>query len=168
MIVVVSEPLLDLSRFIIGCVLLTGPVAWGMWVFLKRRWGRSYDGPQDVGSEEILEELKSEYAPCRWTVIRTQAEYLPFLFECIRENIDGGFEDPQVMSLLERIELQRPNEERRAVFTVVSEGKRSDLHLRWVRDACDRIEMRVQGLPVVIRALREYKRKIPKAVPVSC
>jgi hypothetical protein len=99
-------------------------------------------------------------------VIRTQTEYLPFLFECIRENIDGGFEDPQVISLLDRVELHKPDQERSAMFTVVSAGKRSDLHMRWRRDAWDRIELRVQGAPAIIRALREHKRRIPKAVTV--
>ena len=160
-----SEPLKDLSRFIILCVIVAWPVGWAMTVWLKRRWGRVYDD-KEASSEEILRELKREFTPSRRTVIRTQTEYLPFLFECIRENIDGGFEDPQVKSLLGRVDLQKPDHERSAVFTVVSAGKRSDLHLRWRRDAWDRIELRVQGAPPIIRALREHKRRIPKAVTV--
>ena len=140
------------------------PVAWGLVVFFKRRWDRSYDGAVDVSSEEILEELDREFAPVRRTTIRTQTEYLPFLFECIRENIDSGFEDPQMISLLERIERHRPDEERSARFTVVSGRRRSDLQLRWVRDSCDRIKLRIQGAPSLIRALSDYKRRIPGAV----
>jgi len=158
------EPLLDLSRFFYLSVILSGPLAWGLIVFFKHRWGRSYDGTVEASSEEILRELDREFTPLRRTTIRTQTEYLPFLFECIRENIDSGFEDPQVISLLERIELHRPNEERRAMFSVVSGQQRSDLHLRWVRDSCDRILLRVQGAPPVIRALRLHKRVIPKAL----
>ena len=90
------EPLQALSRFIFLCVLLTGPVAWGLVVLFKRRWGRGYDGAVEASSEEILEELDREFTPLRRTTIRTQTEYLPFLFECIRENIDSGFEDPQM------------------------------------------------------------------------
>ena len=133
----------------------------------KRRWGRVYDG-KEASSEEILGELKKAYAPSRQAVIRTQTEYLPFLFECIRENIDEGFEDPQMLSLLERVQLHKADQERKAVFTVVSSGQRSDLHMRWTRDACDRIELHFQGEPKLIRALREYRRKIPKSVMSSC
>lgn len=161
-----SEPLKDLSRFIILCVLLAGPVAWVLVVLLKRRWGRTYEGRQ-AGSQEILDELKSEFTPTRRTVIRTQTEYLPFLFESIRENIDGGIEDAQIISLLERIELHKPDHERSAMFSVISGGQRSDLHLRWTRDSWDRIELRIQGAPHIIRALREHKRRIPKAVTGS-
>lgn len=158
------EPLLALSRFFYICVLLAGPIAWILIVFFKRRWGRDYDGRVEVSSKEILEELDREFTPVRRTTIRTQTEYLPFLFECIRENIDSGFDDPQVISLLERIELHRPDEERSAVFNVVTGQQRSELHMRWVRDSCDRIQLRIQGSPPVIRALRDHKRRIPKAV----
>jgi len=162
-----SEPIKDLSRFIVLCVIVAWPVGWAMTVWLKRRWGRAYEA-KETSSEEILSELKSGFTPSRRTVIRTQTEYLPFLFEVIRENIDGGFEDPQMISLLERIQLHKPDQERHAMFTVVSAGKRGDLHLHWRRDACDRIELRVQGPPHIVRALREHKRKIPKAVPGYC
>lgn len=162
-----SEPLNDLSRFIILCVVFTGPVAWVLWKILKHRFERFYEAPE-TSSEEILSELKQAYAPSRQTVIRTQTEYLPFLFECIRENIDEGFEDPQMISLLERIQLHKPDQERKAVFTVVSSGKRSDLHMRWTRDACDRIELRVQGAPAIIRALRDHKKKVPRSVMRFC
>jgi hypothetical protein len=158
------EPLQALSRFIYISVLVAGPVAWGLVVVLKRRWGRDYDGRVEASSEEILEELDREFTPLRRTTIRTQTEYLPFLFECIRENIDSGFEDPQVISLLERIEFQRPDQERGARFTVVSGRQRSDLHIRWVRDSCNRIRLRIQGAPPVIRALRDHQRRIPGAV----
>jgi hypothetical protein len=134
-------------------------------VFLKRRWGRVFDGPANVTSDEILAELKREYTPSRKTVIRTQTEYLPFLFERIRETIDEGFEDPQVHSLLDRIELHRAGEERRAVFSIVHTGTRSELHLRWIRDAWDRIELHVQASPGIIRALRDFKRTIPRGLP---
>lgn len=156
--------MLALSRFFYLCVILAGPVAWGLVVIFKHRWGRSYDGAVEASSEEILAELASEFTPVRRTTIRTQTEYLPFLFECIRENIDSGFEDPQMYSLLERIEFQRPDQERSARFTVVSGRQRSDLHLRWVRDSCNRILLRIQGAPPIIRALRDHKRRIPRAV----
>jgi hypothetical protein len=158
------DPMLALSRFIYLCVIFAGPVAWVLVIVFKRRWGRGYDGAVEASSEEIIAELAREFPPSRKTTIRTQTEYLPFLFECIRENIDSGFEDPQMYSLLERIELHRPDEERTALFTVVSGHQRSDLHMRWVRDSCDRILLRIQGAPPIIRALREYKRRIPRAV----
>lgn len=158
------DPMLALSRFIYICVIVTGPVAWCLVVIFKRRSSRAYDGAMESTSEEILAELNREFNPVRRTTIRTQTEYLPFLFECIRENIDSGFEDPQMISLLERIQIHRPDQERRAMFTVVSGKQRSDLHLRWVRDSCDRILLRIQGAPKVIRALRDHQRRIPRAV----
>lgn len=158
------EPLHALSRFILICVLVAGPVAWGLIVYLKRHYGRIYDGHVESTPDEILKELDREFPTVRRTTIRTQTEYLPFLFECIRENIDSGFEDPQMISLLERIQIHRPDEERCAMFTVVSGNRQSDLHMRWVRDSCDRIELRIQGSPKVIRALRDHKRRIPRAL----
>ena len=158
------EPLQALSLFTYLCVFLSIPAAWGLLVFFKRRWGRAYDGAVEASSEEILEELDREFTRFSRTTIRTQTEYLPFLFECIRENIDSGFEDPQMYSLLQRIEIHRPDEERCAMFTVVSNHQRSDLHLRWVRDSCDRIFLRIQGAPQIIRALRQHQRCIPKAL----
>lgn len=162
------EPLQALSRFFIMSPLIVGLVAWAMVVLLKRRCNRAYDGPREASSEEILAELDREFTPCRRTTIRTQTEYLPFLFECIRENIDSGFEDPQMISLLSRIELHRPDQERSAMFTVMTGEQRSDLHLRWVRDSCDRILLRIQGSPGIIRALRDHQRKIPKAAVGLC
>lgn len=158
------DPFLALSRFIYICVIVTGPIAWCLVVLLKRRSNRLYDGAVEFTSDEILDEIDREFTPVRRTTIRTQTEYLPFVFECIRENIDSGFEDPQMISLLERIEIHRPGQERRAMFTVVSGRQRSDLHLRWVRDSCDRILLRIQGAPTVIRALRDHRRRIPRAV----
>jgi hypothetical protein len=158
------EPLLALSRFFYLCAFLALPVAWILVMIFKHRCGLAYDGAVEASSEEILEEIDREFVPSKRTTIRTQTEYLPFLFECIRENIDSGFGDPQVISLLERIEFHRPDQERRAMFTVVSGHKCSDLHLRWVRDSCDRIRLCIQGAPPIIRALREQQRRIPRAL----
>lgn len=158
------EPMLSLSHFFYLCGALTIPVGWVLWILLKNHYDSAYDRTVEASSEEILEELDREFRPLRRTTIRTQAEYLPFVFECIRENIDAGFEDPQVMLLLERIESHRPDEERSARFTVVSRRQPCDLHLRWVRDSCDRILLRIQGAPPVIRALKDHQRRIPRAL----
>ena len=157
------EPLLALSRFYYICAILMGPLAWGLVVLFKRYWSRSYDGVTETSAEEILEELDREFTPFRRTSLRTQTEYLPFVFECIRENIDSGFGDPQVISLLERIELQRPDEEHHARFTMISGIQQIDLHIRWMRDACGRISLHFQSSPEIIRALKAHKRKIPGA-----
>ena len=159
-----DAPWLDLSRFCYICGLLILPVSWVLVVLFKHRWEHAYDGMVEASSKEILEELDREFIQCRRTTIRTQTEYLPFVFECIRENIDSGFEDPQMISLLRRIEVHRPDEERSAMFTVVSDRQRSDLHMHWVRDSCDRILLRIQGTPSVIRALRDHQRRIPGAL----
>ncbi len=158
------EPLQALSQFCYICGILVIPVAVVLVVIFKNRWSRSYDGNVEASSEEILAELDREFAPSRRTTIRTQTEYLPFLFESIRENIDSGFEDPQVISLLHRIENHKAGEERSAMFSVMSGKKRSDIHMQWVRDSCDRILLHIQGEPTVIRALRDHQRRIPKAV----
>lgn len=161
-----ADPIDDLSRFILISVLLAWPLGWAAYGILKRRWEKAYDDEKEANPEDTVRELEREFSPCRRTVIRTQTEYLPFLVECIREQIDGGLEDTQMFSLLERIEIHRPGEERRAVFHVAEGGKRSDLHLKWKRDAWDRIELHVQGSPRIIRALKRFKRRIPEAAPV--
>lgn len=163
------EPLQAMSRFLylIGALLI--PVAWIGVVLLKRRWDRTYEGTvPEASPEEIVGELEREFAPSRQTIVRTQTEYLPFLFECIRENIDSGFEDAQVISLLHRIGFQKPGREWGAVFPVTAGDWRGDLQLRWTRDACDRIVLKFQAAPVVIRALRSYRKKIPGAVMEVC
>lgn len=157
------EPVLSLARFFYVCGFLMIPATVVLWILFKRHYDRAYDGAE-ASPEEVVEELDREFPAYQWTTIRTQTEYLPFLFECIRENIDSGFEDPQVISLLQRIELHRPDEQRSAMFTVVSDNEPSDLHMRWVRDSCDRILLRVQGAPPVIRALKKHKRRIPAAL----
>lgn len=159
-----SEPFQDLSRFLVIAV----PAAWLagllLWWLLRRHLHRAHDRLGEADTEEILGELKSEFAPSRRTVIRTQTEYLPFVFECIRENIDEGFEDPQVLPLLERIDRHRPDEERSAMFMIGFGGRRGEIHMRWTRDACDRIVLHIQGPPHIVRALKKHNRKIPKAL----
>lgn len=152
-----------LSNFFLIAVAVSWPLAFLLIWFLKRHWGGQYDRLGESSSEEMLDELKREYAPRKRTVIRTQTEYLPFVLECIRENIDSGLEDLQVQSLLERIERHRPDEERRAVFVVEIDGQPREVRLRWTRDASDRIELHVQAPPAVVSALKEHKKRIPKA-----
>ncbi|RYD48084.1 MAG: hypothetical protein EOP85_04280 [Verrucomicrobiaceae bacterium] len=163
-VVSLMEPVQALSQFCYICGILLIPLTGLLVLFLKRRWDRNYDRTVEASSEEILAELDREYGTSRRTTIRTQTEYLPFLFESIRENIDSGFEDPQVISLLHRIETHKAGEERSAMFSVMSGRKRSDIHMQWVRDSCDRIQLHIQGAPPVIRALRDHQRRIPKAV----
>lgn len=158
------EPLLALSRFYYICAILMAPLAWVLVVLFKRYWSRGYGGEVEASPEEVLEELDREFPTFRRTSLRTQTEYLPFLFECIRENIDSGFEDSQMISLLERIERQRPDEDHSARFTVTSGSQQIDLQIRWNRDACGRISLHIQGSPAIIRALKEHKRKIPGAI----
>lgn len=162
------QPVQALSTFIFVCVAVTGPVAWGMWVLLKRRYDRAYENAPEASTEEILRELDREFTPSRRTTVRTQTEYLPFLLECIHKEVDSGFGETQMIWLLRRIEFHRPDEEKRAMFTVAIGKQRSDLHFRWVRDACDRILLRIQGDPDIIDALREHKKRIPRAIAVGC
>lgn len=153
----------DLATFLIAGVLIGWPTALFLIWLLRRRCERKLDALGECSSEEMLEELDSAFTPQARVTIRTQTEYLPFVIETIREQIDHGLEDQQVRTLIERIDHQRPHHERRAVFPVESKGVTSNLALEWVRDDRDRIELRVHAAPEIIRALREHKRRIPKA-----
>lgn len=160
-----TEAPADLSTFLIACVLIGWPTALAMMWWLRRRCERKLDRVGEVSSEEILDELDSAYAPQRGITIRTQTEYLPFLVETIREQIDRGLGDQQVQSLIERIDHQRPYHERHAMFPVENKGITSNLSLQWVRDAQDRIELKVRAAPGIIQALRNHKKQIPRAKP---
>lgn len=134
---------------------------------MRRRMETEYERMGESSAEEMLDELETAYSPRQTVRIGTQTEYLPFVFESIREIAENGFDDKQMLSLLKRIEFHRPHEVRQAVFPIEVAGKTSDLHLRWSRDASDRIELRVTAAPKIIRALRAQKKKIPKAALVK-
>lgn len=154
-----------------GLLALAALAAWWLLLLLgwlmRRRMLEEYDRLGEASSEEILDELESAYSPRQTVRIGTQTEYLPFVFESIRETAENGFDDKQMLSLLRRIEAHRPDEVRQAVFPVEVAGKTSDLFLQWSRDAHDRIQIRITAAPKIIRALREQKKKIPKAVVVK-
>ncbi|WP_367870989.1 hypothetical protein [Luteolibacter sp. Populi] len=149
-------------------IALTGLAVWALVMLLgwlvRRRWVREYEQLGEASSEEMLDELESAYSPRQTVRIHTQVEYLPFVFESIRVIAENGFDDKQMLSLLNRIETHRPHEVRQAVFPIEVAGKRSDLYLQWSRDPSDRIDLRVTAAPKIARALREQKKKIPKAV----
>ena len=153
---------------LLGAAALT---VWALLVLLgwmiRRRIMAEYERLGESSSEEMLDELESAYSPRQTVRIGTQTEYLPFVFESIREIAETGFDDKEMLSLLERIDFHRPDEVRQAVFPVVVSGKTSDLFLQWSRDASDRIQLRVTAAPKIIRALRRQKKKIPKAVLVK-
>ena len=153
---------------LLGAAALT---VWALLVLLgwmiRRRIMAEYERLGESSSEEMLDELESAYSPRQTVRIGTQTEYLPFVFESIREIAESGFDDKQMLSLLERIDFHRPDEVRQAVFPVVVSGKTSDLFLQWSRDASDRIQLRVTAAPKIIRALRRQKKKIPRAVLVK-
>lgn len=162
---------MDLPFAISGLLGAAALTVWGLLVLLgwmiRRRIMAEYERLGESSSEEMLDELESAYSPRQTVRIGTQTEYLPFVFESIREIADNGFDDKQMLSLLERIDFHRPDEVRQAIFPVVVAGKTSDLFLQWSRDASDRIELRVTAAPKIIRALRRQKKKIPKAVLVK-
>lgn len=162
---------MDLSFAISGILAVAALLLWGLLMLLgwlmRRRLMGEYERLGESSSEEILDELETAYAVRQTVRIGTQTEYLPFVFESIREIADVGFDDKQMLSLLQRIEHHRPDEVRQAVFPVEVAGKRSDLFLKWSRDASDRIEIRITAAPKIIRALREQKKKIPKAMLVK-
>lgn len=131
--------------------------------FFKRRLTDRYERLGESSSEEMLGELATAFNTRGRIDIRTPTEYLPFVFEGIREVTERGFDDKQMRSLLERIEVHRPHEFRQAVFPVDVGGRSSDLLFEWSRDAGGRIRLRITAAPRIIRALRVQKKKIPQA-----
>jgi hypothetical protein len=153
----------SVSKLIVWMVMVAWPVGIALAWIWRRRWLERYERLGESTSEEMLDELEKAWATRRTLSIRTSTEYLPFVFERIREIVDSGFEDKQMLSLLDRIDYHRPGEEKQAVFPVEVKGRTVDLHLKWARDEGDRIRLRVTAAPSIIRALREQKKKIPKA-----
>ncbi|MEM1083277.1 MAG: hypothetical protein AAGI48_04085 [Verrucomicrobiota bacterium] len=143
----------------------------GAWVLalagiliMRRYYSRKLEQLGESSTEEMIEELSTSYTPSARVRILTQTEYLPFILETVRENIDSGLDDLRVQTLLERVDNHHAGDERKAVFPVDVEGQTSDLRLCWMRDEHDRIDLTVRGAPNIIEALREQKRRIPKAV----
>ena len=142
---------------IVCCGLIAG------WILARALERRYYRGKQG-SSEEILDGLELAYTPRRGIEIRTQTEYLPYVFGCILENVDSGFEDKQVRNLLDRIEEQRPNGAKNALFPVRVSGVRSEIDLQWSRDNENRVRIFVLAAPKVIRALKKQVKAIPRAL----
>ena len=140
---------------IVGCGLVFG------W-FLARAMEKRYDRGKLSSSDEILDELELAYTPRRGIEIRTPAEYLPFVFGCILENVDSGFEGRQVRTLLDRIVEEQPHLTRKALIPVKVSGVRSEIDLQWSRDNEDRVRLFVLAAPKVIRALKKQSKTIPR------
>lgn len=157
-----------LSWFLFIAVASAWPLGIGLYLLLRhlaeKRMHR-LEHPDDLTSEEMLNELRYGFIHRRQIVVRTQTEYLPFLIERIRESIDRGLGDEQVKSLLERIDLHKPHTRQKAMFPIECEGISSDLVLEWVRDDADRIELTVWAVKPVARAVKRFAAGIPKAVP---
>ncbi|MDB6076291.1 MAG: hypothetical protein JWO82_38 [Akkermansiaceae bacterium] len=130
---------------------------------LTWRYYRRHERLGEATSQEILAELKTAFVPRKTVEIRTQTEYLPFLFECIIENVDSGFGAKQVKMLLERIQAHRPHDVRNAIFPIEVKGVSSDLDFQWSRDHQDRIQIFILADPKVTRALKRHSRTIPSA-----
>ena len=96
--------------------------------------------------------------PRRGIRMVTPTEYLPFVFEGIREVVDGGFDDRQMCSLLERIDHHRPHDFRQAVFPIETGGRSSDLLFQWARDEGDRIRLRITAAPVIPAAAGDSRK----------
>lgn len=152
-----------IPKLIVWAILAAWPIGLALaWIF-KRRLAERYERLGESTEEEMLGELATAYSVRRRIEIRTPTEYLPFVFEGVREVTDSGFDDKQMHSLLARIDHHRPNDFRQAVFPVETEGRSSDLLFQWSRDEGDRIRLKITAAPRIIRALREQKKKIPKA-----
>lgn len=153
----------NIPQLIVWAILAAWPVGLLLaWIF-KRRLAERYERLGESTEEEMLGELATAYNVRRRIEFRTSTEYLPFVFEGIREVTGSGFDDKQMHSLLDRIDRHRPHDFRQAVFPVEVGGRRSDLLFQWTRDEGDRIRLRITAAPPIIRALREQKKKIPRA-----
>lgn len=160
-----SEAPEHFGRFLVITVVVSWVVGGTLFWWLRRRALNRLDRMEESTSEEMLEELDKAWKPRPAITIRTQTEYLPFLVESIREVIDRGLDDDQVICLQERFEHSRPNESRTATFTVETRGQADTICFDWRRDDSDRIELRVRAAPAIVRALKAHRRKIPKARP---
>ena len=111
---------MDFPIAISGILAVAALTVWGLFLLLawliRRRLMAEFDRLGESSSEEMLDELENAYAVRQTIRIGTQTEYLPFVFESIRELAENGFDDKQMLSLLERIEYHRPHEVRQAVF----------------------------------------------------
>ncbi len=152
-----------LPSLLIGAVIGAWLLAIVGIVLMRWHYNRRLDRIGESSSEEMIDELETVYKPVPRIRIQTQTEYLPFVIERIRENIDSGLDDDQVQLLLERIENHRLGDERQAIFPIESLNVPSDLRLSWTCDASHRIDLRVQGDPSIIRALDDLRKNIPKA-----
>ncbi|GAA5480937.1 hypothetical protein [Haloferula sargassicola] len=157
-----------LSHFLFIAVLCAWPLGIGMYLLLKRLAERKLhqmEHPDDLTSEEMLNELRYGFIHRRQVVVRTQTEYLPFLIERVRESIDRGLGDEQVRTLLDRVDLHKPQSRQKAMFPIECEGISSDLVFEWIRDEADRIELTVWAVKPVAAAVKQFATGIPKAVP---
>lgn len=160
----------SLSRFLIVAVLVAWPVGIGLWLLLRHlaeRRQQQLENPESLTTTELLDELEHGFIPRQRLKFRTTTEYLPFLLERIRENIDLGITEDQAAALLDRQAHSKPGEIRRAMFTVECEGITSDLLFEWVRDEADRIALEVTAVPPIARALRDFRKTIPKTRKVA-
>src|SRR5690606_17539997 len=151
---IMPHPSENAAHLFVWAAAATWPLLLVVGWMLKRRWARRYERMGESTSEEMLAELAGAYAPRRTIRIHTPTEYLPFVLESIREVVDSGFDDKQMLSLLQRVEIHRPHDERRAVFPVEVGGRRTDLLFVWSRDAADRMRLGITAAPTIIRALR--------------
>jgi hypothetical protein len=159
-----------LSRFLTLLAVCAWPLGIAAVFGLRKLYHRRLDRlehPASLTSDELLEDLRHAFLKLQTVTLHTQTEYLPYLIERIREIIDRGLAETQVQTLLVRIDQHRPGEIRKAVFPIECEGVSSDLRMVWVRDEADRITIEITAIPRVIRALKEFRKSIPKAGPVD-
>lgn len=156
---------MELWKYVGATVALVWIGGGGLYWLLRRRYSDQFDRLGETSSEQMLDELEKEWKPRPAITLRTQAEYLPFVIESVREVVDRGLDDDKMICLQERFENSRPNESRTATFTVEAAGRTDTLQFDWRRDDSDRIEIRVRAAPPIIRALKAQRRKVPKSRP---
>lgn len=152
----------DFPQLIIGAVLLAWTAGLLLMWLLRAQGMRRFERLEASSSDEMLGELATAYERRQAISIITPVEYLPFVFERIREVVDRGFGDRQVLALLAQVDFHRPYETRQAVFPVEVAGRTVDLQLRWARDDGGRLRLWVTASSEIVRALRELKKTIPR------
>jgi uncharacterized protein (DUF2236 family) len=142
--------------------ILAGGLAFG---WLLARWlEHRYDRRNPVSSEALLAKLETARTSRRSIEIRTAADSLPRVLDCILNHVDTGFGARQSRRLLRRILSHRHRGMRSALFPVRIDGIRCELDFQWTRDAENRIRLLILAVPKVIRAVKRQVRSQPPAI----
>lgn len=139
---------------IAGCISLLGTL------LIKWLSNRPLDH-KEYSPDEIIEELESAFVERSTAEVITTIEYLPMVFEKVSASIDTGFPDSQIAALIHRISTQKTYRVRSAVFPISINSVASDFDVQWVRPSEDKVQMRIEAVPELIRAIEQIGEVLP-------